>query len=165
MAARQLSVVGWCSSFIYGKASYFAYRFAFRAAMALILILMRPGVWYSVTRNGRSSHLGRSNWARPLGGNDRSRRTEAKTHNDENCASMTHAKQRGLCSRYESVVSRRSLTVSNRVAVAQVEMYNFVTSLGIEADAQPSAEDFELAANRPWFTLPFRPFGFSLLLS
>lgn len=36
-----------------------------------------------------------------------------------------------------------------KLAVAQVERYNFTTSLGIEADVQPSAEDFELAASRP----------------
>ena len=35
------------------------------------------------------------------------------------------------------------------LAVAEVERYNFTTSIGIEPSIQPSAEDFELAASRP----------------
>lgn len=35
------------------------------------------------------------------------------------------------------------------LVVAQVERYNFTTSIGIEPSIQPSAEDFELAASRP----------------
>ena len=35
------------------------------------------------------------------------------------------------------------------LAVAEVDRYNFTTSIGIEPSIQPSAEDFELAASRP----------------
>ena len=35
------------------------------------------------------------------------------------------------------------------LAVAEVERYNFTTSIGIEPSIQPSAKDFELAASRP----------------